>query len=288
MLRSTALPFVAFLLLTAGASAAAPAAPVADRATVITLSRYLGQVPSLPVKAAGRDALFLLDTAGGLTAVTPQLARSLGCEPWGQVTGFRMRGQRVDSQRCDDVRLELPGGALSVPTAGVWDLAKLLPEDAPPLDGSLALDAFARRVVTLDLAASQLVLETAASLTERLARATEVPVRFDRSVQGLALTPLVAVETEKGRLWMELDSGSDGAVIVGRHAAEVLHLDPSAKQGQRVAMTLAGGVPVEGSALVEDLILDGNIGVPVLEHWIVTIDLARERLWIAVPGRGGR
>jgi hypothetical protein len=193
-----------------------------------------------------------------------------------------MRGDRLDLQRCDAVRLELGGGALNVPTAGVWDFAKLLPEDAPPLDGSLALDAFAGRAVTLDLSAGQLVLEDDASLGARVARASKVPVRFDRSAQGLALTPLVAVETEKGRLWMELDSGSDGAVIVGRHAAELLHLDPSAVRGQRLAMRLAGGILVEDTALVQDLILDGNIGAPVLERWIVTVDLARGRLWVAV------
>ena len=149
------------------------------------------------------------------------------------------------------------------------------------LDGSLALDAFAGRALTLDLSAGQLIVDTPASLAARTARAVEVPVRFDRSAQGLALTPLVAVETAKGRLWMELDCGSDGALIVGRHATELLHLDPAAKGAQSLAATIAGGVALAGNARVEDLILDGNIGAPVLKRWIVTLDLARQRLWIA-------
>jgi len=149
------------------------------------------------------------------------------------------------------------------------------------LDGSLALDAFAGRALTLDLSAGQLIVDTPASLAARTARAVEVPVRFDRSAQGLALTPLVAVETAKGRLWMELDCGSDGALIVGRHTAELLHLDPAAKGAQSLAATIAGGVALAGNARVEDLILDGNIGAPVLKRWIVTLDLARQRLWIA-------
>jgi hypothetical protein len=268
------------LAIVLGASAHAdPAGP--DRATTIPLGLYLGQIPSLAVSAAGREVRFLLDTAGGITAVTPQFASDIGCQPWGQITGFRMRGERLDLQRCDDVRLSLAGAGLTVPTAGVWDLAKILPEDAPPLAGSLALDAFAGHAVTLDLAARQLILETAASLRARTAHAVEVPVRFDRSAQGLALTPVVAVETSKGRLWMELDCGSDGALIVGRHAAELLHLDPAARGAQKVAMSLAGGIPVEGKARVENLILDGNIGVPVLRRWTVTLDLAAQRLWIA-------
>ena len=264
-------------------AAPSAAAPRSAEPTVIPLSLYLGQIPSFTVRVADGDATFLLDTAGGVTAITPQLAARIGCEPWGQITGYRMRGERVDTPRCDGVGLALPGDvAVTVPTAGVWDLAKILPKDAPPLAGSLALDAFAGRALTLDLAAGRLVLETPASLRARIAHSTEVPVRLDRSASGLALTPLVAVETARGRLWMELDCGSDGAVIVGRHAAALLHLDPAATGAQRVSLRLAGGgITVEDKALVADLILDGNLGVPVLRRWIVTLDLAASRLWIA-------
>ncbi len=269
-------------------TAAGVGAPPSASPTVVPLTSYLGQIPSFTARVAGTEATFLLDTAGGLTAITPQLAARIGCVPWGRVTGFRMRGERLDLERCDDVRVGLPGGVeVTVPTAGVWDLARILPKDAPPLAGSLALDAFAGRALTLDLAAGKLVLETPATLAERVAHAIEVPVRFDRSAAGLALTPLAAVETARGRLWMELDCGSDGAVIVGRHAAALLHLDPAAAGAQPVALMLAGGVAVEDKALIGDLILDGNLGVPVLRRWIVTLDLAAERLWIAPRPAGG-
>ena len=102
----------------------------------------------------------------------------------------------------------------------------------------------------------------------------------------VALVPFVAVETPRGRLWMELDTGSTGALIVGRHAANVLGLDAANRDGQSTAITLAGGVDVQAKARVEDLIIDGNIGAPILRQWAVTIDLANERLWIdASPAR---
>jgi hypothetical protein len=44
---------------------------------------------------------------------------------------------------------------------------------------------------------------------------------------------------------------------------------------------LSGGVELRGLAYVKDLIFDGNIGSPVISNWIVTIDLERQRIWIA-------
>jgi hypothetical protein len=52
-----------------------------------------------------------------------------------------------------------------------------------------------------------------------------------------------------------------------------------------IAERLAGGVKVQARAIVRDLIMDGNIGLPVLMKWVITIDLAQQRLWIA-PSAG--
>jgi hypothetical protein len=262
----------------AGSAARAAAPPPA---AVIPLEPYLGQLWSFHAKVGGHDARFLLDTGGGLTVIAPATAAEAGCTPWAQLTGFRMRGDRVDTPRCDGVAVEAAGVRLYAPTAGVYDIGKLLPQDAPPLAGSVALDAFAGRIVTLDLARQRLIVETPASARARTAHAREVVVRFSREAEGLALEPLVAVETRQGRAWLELDCGSDGAAIIGRHVASSLGLDPQAKGGQMLDAKLAGGIPLKGRVLVQDLILDGNIGSPVLKHWVVTLDLKRERAWIA-------
>jgi hypothetical protein len=273
-------------ILVLAALACAPAAGAASpaRPVIIPLTPYLGVVPSLQASVNGKPGTFLFDTAGGTTAIDPAFASASGCKPWGQVTGFRMRGDRMDLERCDDLKVEASGVRLTAPTAGVLDLRKLLPKDAPPLAGSLALDAFAGRAVTIELARNRLILETPASLKARVRAAVEVPVRFSRDAGGLSLTPLAAVQTPQGRLWMELDTGSDGGAVVDRHGAAALGLDPDSKRGQDLSMTLAGGVAVKTRALVGDLIIDGNIGGPVLKTWTVTLDLARQRLWIAPAG----
>ena len=134
---------------------------------IIPIAAYLGVLPSLQVSIGGQQSTFLLDTGGGLTTLTPEIAKALGCKSWGQLTGFRMREDRPDTPRCNDVHLSLDGTAVNVPLAGIWDFSKLLPKDAPPLGGSIALDAFVGRVVTLDLTKDAFIIETQASLKER-------------------------------------------------------------------------------------------------------------------------
>lgn len=252
----------------------------AEAAETIPLTTYLGQSWAINTRLHDRDETFLFDTGGGLTIITPEVAAEIGCKPWGQITGFRMRGDRVDARRCDDVGFLASGVKLGVPSAGVFDFSVLLPKDAPPLAGAIGLDAFAGKILTIDFIKRELVVETPKSLSERIKGAHEVPVRFAREAGGLALVAFVPVETPAGRLWMEFDCGSDAPLMVGRHAAALLGLDPDKKGDQPVRAALAGGVPLPASAIVGDYIVDGNIGAPAMKNWVVTLDLAKQRLWI--------
>jgi hypothetical protein len=250
---------------------------------------YLDLLPSLQVEFGGRIHTLLLDTGGGLTAVTPASVAAIGCHPWGRLTGFRMRGDRVDLSRCDGVKMTLAGLTVRVPEVGVWDFGKALPKNAPPLAGSIALDAFANRAVTLDLADRQFIIETPASLALRLRRehALAVPVRFEREVGGASLVPLIGIDTPQGRVWMEMDSGSDGDVIVNQPLAPALGLDPADKRAQPMAVSLGGVLTLRARAQIASLVIDGDIGEPVLRDWIITLDLAAGKLWLGRP-RSGR
>ncbi len=269
------------LFAAAPAQAQKTAPPPPAQPAIIALEPYLGVLWSFEARIDGTPRRFLIDTAGGLTAITPAAAKSIGCQPWGRITGHRMRGDRVDLERCDKITIEAAGVALTPPTVGVFDFSKLLPPNAPPLDGSVALDAFAGHAVTLDLGAQRLVIETPASLKARTKGAAEVPVRFARDAGGLALTPFVPVPTPKGPVWMELDSGSNGAVVVAQHNAALLGLNPDSKDRQPIAMSIQDGPKIDAQAVVMDLVIDGNIGVPALKDWVVTLDLVNERAWIA-------
>jgi len=249
--------------------------------TIIPLESYLGSQTAIRLSVNGHPGLFLFDTGEGVSTITPQFAAVIVCVPWGQVTGFRMSGERLDFPRCDGVHLDAPGARFTAPIAGVFDIMSLLPKDVPVLAGSLGLDVFAGRVITIEPVANRLVIETPGSLALRIRDAREIPVRLVRDAEGVALAVDGAVETPRGMAWMELDTGNGGAIVVGNHIAPLLGLKPDQKEPQPANFVLAGGVPVSGNTRTRDLIMDGNIGNQFLKNWNLTLDLARGRAWLA-------
>jgi hypothetical protein len=264
---------------TASVALAQTTAPVA----VITFDRYPIGDDLLTVHASvtGHAGTFLFDTGEGVSMISSELAKAIGCKPWGRISGFRMLGDRVDAPHCDGIALGLEGQRLNAPSVIVYDLMKLFPADAPRLDGSLGLDLFAGRAITLELARRTLTVENQRSLAVRVAHATEVPIRIVRDAEGLALSTAIGVTTPAGTAWMELDSGSVG-IIVSSAIASLLNLDPQSKGAQPVRFTIGGRVPVVGSARVVDgMIMDGILGMSCLEKWTLTLDLVSGRAWIA-------
>jgi hypothetical protein len=237
---------------------------------------------TLHATVRGHEGLFLFDTGGGVTYLSPDFAKAIKCDVWGQLSGFVLTGQRLDMQRCDDVQLNVSNQPLRAPIAGVFDIMKFMPNITPKLDGSIGLDAFAGRAVSLSLGQQSLTLESPASLRLRARRGKEVPIRLVRELEGIALAVVVGVVTPKGIAWMEIDSGNGGANVIAKHIAPLLNLKTGIKEPQPAKFMLAGGIPVTGDARVnETLIMDGNIGTRFLINWDLTLDLANGRAWLA-------
>ena len=82
---------------------------------------------------------------------------------------------------------------------------------------------------------------------------------------------------------MQLDAGSDAPLLIPPSSATALGLDP-AVPSQAATLTLRGlngeAVSHPARARVRDMIIDGNIGIPVMKDWIMTFDLAEGRLWV--------
>ncbi len=232
-------------------------------------------------QVAGAPRRLLLDTGGGLTLVAPSIAAAAGCTPWGRLTGFNMFGRRFDGPHCPGIAVEAGGRRFVPAVTGLVNMGKLNPADSA-LDGIASLDLFDGRAITLDLGRGRLVVESPASLRARVGAMRPLPVRVKREVEGLALAVLAGVPTRHGLLWMELDSGNGGTVLVSKPVAALVGLDSGVAGRQAADFAVTEGVRVSTAhAFTPDLIMDGNLGMPFLRNWVVTLDLRAGAGWIA-------
>jgi hypothetical protein len=288
MVRKFLIPFLVCLFVGISGTECLASKPPAPLAVVRLISHPGGtQMMTMRAKVRGHEGLFLFDTGGGISYISPSFAQTVGCKPWGQLSGFMLTGQRLNMPRCDGLSFDVEGQSYAAPTSGVFDIMQYMPPNVPRIDGSIGLDVFAGRAVTLSLAQRTLTVESAASLTARTKRAKEIPIRLVREAEGVALSIVAAVPTPEGTAWMEIDSGNGGANVVAKYLAPLLKLDPDKKGPQPASFELAGGIPVEGDARINDtLIMDGNIGTRFLIKWDLTLDLSNGRAWLApAPGK---
>src|SRR5262252_7232110 len=206
-------------LTSAMAIAGSPPAPS------IPMEPYVEGLVVVRATVNGQRGTFLFDTGEGVSILTPAFAKKIGCDPWGQITGFRLTGERLDAPRCDGLTYEMAGTKFRAPVVGVFDVMQFIGANAPPVDGTLGLDVFAGHAVTL-VPGTAIVIETPKSLAARIATARELPARLVRDAEGVSLTVNGAVQTPRGMAWMELDTGNSTGLFVGNHIAPLLGMNP--------------------------------------------------------------
>jgi len=271
LLVSPAAWLLAMVSLAAGCGASqAPVAAPAGTTAVLALQPYFRELKTVRVSAAGRPLTMLLDTGGGATLVTPDVARALGCTPFGRDMGHRMTGEAVEFQRCEALALSAGTWQRRIEPVGVFDINRLLPPELPKLDGVLALDAFEGEVVTLDWAAGTLTAHATADAAPALKR-TGVPVRIATGDSGRFYSALLPVAASRGGLWFLLDSGNIRGTLVARHVARDGRLN-IAENGD-TALTIGARPSVRLRTEAADLDIDGALGTSWLLLGPVTLDL---------------
>jgi Aspartyl protease len=184
-------------------------APVAT----IKLEPYLAAQAIVHAVVEGHEGKFLFDTGEGVSSISPDFAKKIGCEPWGQITGFRMSGERLDSPHCDNITFKLGEQSFNAPVVMVYDIMKLMGPDVPAIDGAIGLDLFANRVLTI-VPRQKIIIENRGSLEKRISGAKEIPIRIVRDAEGASLAVDAAVQTPRGIAWMELDGGNGGSSVI--------------------------------------------------------------------------
>ena len=248
---------------------------------VIKLQRYRKALWTVSVTVKGKTGDFLFDTGGGLTAMSTEFSKDIDCKFWGRRTGYNMFGKRGDGPHCDGVRLTAGGVALTPVDVGRMSFDGMFPGDKAP-DGLLSLDAFDGKAITIDQQAATVTIETPASLAARTKRMTELPFRISRECSGRCLSVFLGVPVSDGMTWLTLDSGAGGVSIISKEHAPYFGLGPE-ERGQQMKFRIGPGIDVDGPAMVTDMIMDGNLGQPFMSRYVITMDLARGRVWFAKP-----
>jgi hypothetical protein len=255
---------------------------------VFPLTPYRKTV-AIEASVGGVKGKFAFDTGAGLTVLDPAFAKRTGCRQRQRIVGFQMMGKRGEGPYCEDLPVLLGDGSwkTSAGTVGMEDLDKLFGAKIEPIAGILGLDIFEGRTITIDFPAQRLIVESAASALERALPANELPARLTREMQGRTLSVSVALPTAEGKVWMELDSGNGGTLLISQPYAHLFGLDPKQDKPQKLSFTLPNGMKLESDmAFTPDMIIDGNIGMPFLKNVVLTLDLRAGRVWIARPAAG--
>jgi len=185
--------------------------------------------------------------------------------------------------------------------AGIFDIGAAAGLDG--IDGFLSLDFFRSTPVTVDYAASTLVLEDEPSLARRAQAGAAVGVDVERD--GPATQVRLAMRLPGGRpVTVEVDTGSDALILDEALAAEAgIDLADTAVRKQeandetghafaRYFTMLRGEVSVAGAlrirqadpeVMFQRIIYDGLVGNSFLKNFTVTYDLPNVRMLFALP-----
>lgn len=270
---------------------AAPGATGSSRPIVLPLEPYADTpLKAVAVTMGGKTVPFLFDTGGGLTVVTPEAADTLGCTPFGQVTGFRADGEKITEKRCGPVALRI-GAYGTTDEVGVFDLMGMIRKQVeharkagrdvpmpPTIGGLVGLSSFKGRIVTLDYAHDRIVVETPASARARIRSMQPVAARVVTEASG-SMNVLLQARAQTGTLWLQVDSGNNGPTFLSPHAAAQLGITLPKDKQEPLDIDLIGLGKVPASVRLRPMIYDGQLGIGTIRKLVLTIDLADGRAW---------
>ena len=247
-----------------------PSPAPAAKAVALALQPYFRELKTVGVSTAGHALTMLLDTGGGATLITPDVAREIGCVPFGRDVGHRMSGEAVEFQRCESLDLSAGTWRRRIEPGAVFDVNRLLPPELPKLDGVLALDAFQGEVVTLDWRAGTLTVHAPDDAQAALEK-SGVPVRIATGDAGRFYSVMLPVTASRGRVWFLLDSGNIRGTLVARHVVRdgLVEIGPNGNAALEIGSRPAVSLRTEAA----DLDIDGALGTAYLLQGPVTLDL---------------
>lgn len=258
---------------------------------------YLAHLLTIPVRAAGVETRFVLDTGIGISLISRSLADRVGCRPDGPVfTGRRMSGHPVRIPLGRLTSLAAGEHEWRDVTVGIFDMAAMAGLDG--IGGFVSLTCFRDIAMTVDYRSGRLVVEDGRSLARRAAAGT--PVAVDVRQDGCSTDLLLGIDLPGGRpVRVEVDTGSDvlilnqalagdaGADLQDAAVRTVEGTDETGHRFVRYFTTLTGDISVTSApqlkmtappVMFQEIIHDGLAGDQFLRNFTTTYDLPRNRM----------
>lgn len=241
----------------------------------------LGKIPTISVKIKGKDYAFFFDSGGAVTSISPQIAAEIGCNPFGQMTGYNAGGKEFKMKRCDDVEMNVGGFAVKLDTT-VGNAMNFFPPGTPQIDGMISLHTFENQIITMDLIKNVLQVETEKSFKKKIKDMKPLKSRLSRELGGYGVDIFFAASSPKGKIWLLVDTGNTNKLLLAPHAQEQLNIafdEPKDKTFKLVELDLLGYGKIETVGRDRTMIYDGMLNYDTILKMLLTIDLRTGEAW---------
>lgn len=249
----------------------------------IVLEKLAGNLKTIKVSINKKSFDFLFDTGGSETFISPTVLSEINKQAHGKGIGYRMNGESIRFQYCDDVSIRI--GSLTLPHSfvGVWDIMNLLPKGFPRIDGVISLKSFSNRLITLDLLNNSIIVETSTSFRKKIKKATLIPSRFANGISGQEVTIFLGIVKGGISYWFLFDSGNLDNVLIAHQTAYEWELEPAdqtlRKEYSNQMITLGNRIITSNFSSME-IIHDGALSFEVLSQFQFYIDFRNNQIWI--------
>lgn len=256
---------------------------VSQAQNTIQLKEYFKDLKQVDVTIEGQTYTFLFDTGGGETFISPEVAQKIGRQPYGSAAAFRMNGDMFRYQKLDSLEIRIDKVPFFHATVGVWDLMSILPEELPKVDGVISLKSFQDRIVTFDLAASRLLIETPAALRKQQGRLTLLPSRFANGLDGRELNLFLGVPHRGRSYWFLFDTGNISELLLSHQTASGWGLQSDTTVHRTALNPIAiqlGRRKLVSRAAAENIIYDGVLNYEMIRRTKITVNFPARQVWM--------
>lgn len=248
----------------------------------VTLAKYGGTMKKLDVLIGGTTYPFLFDTGGGDTILTPELA-AIACKKiYGKGVGYRMSGEQATYRKCDGIDIKIGDTELFHPTVAILDVMSYLPPIAPKIYGVISLKSFQDKIISIDLPASRLTIETRRSARKKKKQMTLLASRFPTGMSGGELDILLGIRRNDALYWFLFDTGNGSSAKISPQTAYDwgLQSDP-VSTGTTHKTEISFGTRTETVDLnAEEIIYDGVFNFDIISKKSYLLDFVNKEVWM--------